>query len=93
MVNHVFCAITDMAKAFDTSMLTPWTCRCLNINSLNLLGLSLPPTLNLYIPSFFFVCELFFKDIDTRIEFYLSLLMFFIHLLEIVNFRNVILYL
>ena len=93
MVNHVFCAITDMSKAFDTSILTTWTCCCLNSNSLNLLGLSLLPTLNLYIPSFFFVCELLFKDIDTCIEFYLCLLMFFINLLEIVKFRNVILYL
>ena len=91
MVNQVLCAVTNVAIAFDASMIT--TCCRFNCNSLNLLGLSLLTTLNLYIPSFFFVCELFLKCIDSLAEFFLGLDMFLILLLEIVNFNYVLLYL
>ena len=92
MIDHILSAVTDMAIAFNASLTT---CCSTNFdcNGLNLLGLSLLSTLNLYIPSFFFVCKLLFKDIDPCIEFCLSLFMFLTLFLKLVSLDYVFLYL
>ena len=86
MVNKVLGAVTDVSKAFDTSLLST----CLHCNSLDLLCFGLSTTLNHYIPSFFFVFELLFKFLDLLFEFFLSLFMLLILGPELVNFTYVL---
>ena len=82
-----------MAIAFNATMLTTCSSTNFNCNGLNLLGLSLLSTLNLYIPPFFLVCKLLFKNIDPCIQFRLSLFMFITLFLKLDSLLNVFLYL